>query len=318
MAMRFKAIIVFSTIALFVAPLPAQPKPAARTPDEAAALVPVIKGIDGRIQSLALRMSFAPDEPLYNLSLIIDKPDRCTLIVRDGIDETPLLLVADGHVLIYDLPGQGISLLDGQPSFVLADNGKKLNLGFGFIAGAKAPEFDRILIDLPSVIEKASKHRQLIPMGPSKFKLSGETELESRVVADIDPALPCPLTRLEIYRKGIAHPELRIGQLDINQPLPPHVVHFPDIGELSKQLNVERHEGALDRRAYAQQMAKIAMTLAYRRAIRHPEQRTIVAQKLPPAVDWDVLKQKDVQISSALKSLVGGPGAATQPTGAKE
>ncbi len=318
MGMRINAIIVFSTIALFVAPLLAQPKPTARTPDEAAALVPVIKGIDGRIQSLALRMSFAPDEPLYNLSLMIDKPDRCTLIVRDGIDETPLLLVADGHVLIYDLPGQGISLLDGQPSFVLTDNGKKLNLGFGFVAGAKAPEFDRILIDLPSVINKASNHRQLVPMGPSKFKLSGQTEMESRVVADIDPALPCPLTRLEIYRKGIAHPELRIGQLDINQPLPPHVVHFPDLGELSKHLNVERHEGALDRQAYAQQMAKIAMTLAYRRAIRHPEQRTIVAQKLPPAVDWDVLKQKDAQISSELKSLVGGPGATTQPAGAKE
>ncbi|HEX5242967.1 MAG TPA: hypothetical protein VFW23_06845, partial [Tepidisphaeraceae bacterium] len=59
-------------------------------------------------------------------------------------------------------------------------------------------------------------------------------------------------------------------------------------------------------------------TLAYRRAIRHPEQRTIVAQKLPPAVDWDVLKQKDSQISSELKSLVGGPGAATQPTVPKE
>ena len=81
--MRFKAIIVFSTIALFVAPLLAQPKPTARTPDEAAALVPVIKGIDGRIQSLALRMSFAPDEPLYNLSLMIDKPDRLAEILLE-------------------------------------------------------------------------------------------------------------------------------------------------------------------------------------------------------------------------------------------
>lgn len=316
--MRLKAIIVFSIIALFVAPSLAQPKPPARTPDEAAALVPVIKCIDGRVQSLALRMSFAPDEPLYNLALMVEKPDRCTLVVRDGIDQTPLLLVADGHVLIFDLAGQGISVLDGEPSFVLSDNGPKLNLGFGFVAGAKAPEFDHILIDLPSIINKASKHRQLIPMGPSKFKLSGETELESRVVADIDPALQCPLTRLEIFAKGAAHPELRIGQLDINQPMPPHVVHFPDLGDLNKHLTVERHEGALERQAYAQQMAKIAMTLAYRRAIRHPEQRAIVFQKLPPAVDWDALKQKDAAISSELKTLVGSPGAGTQPASAKE
>jgi len=244
-------------------------------------------------------------------------PGRYALRVSDGKDGTPILLAADGRLLIYDAAERQVvvSAKDRVAiDFVAAVKGDELKLAWGLDTRENARNTADIdLKPLVVGLNGPKAHRE----ADGTFTLTGRTKTQtSTVTARVDPAKKCPYTRMDcITVKGDV--QIHFTEVSRDEAIPPARWRFPLVDALRRRLLVVNWDDLSETGVKNAIAAAMGLSFAYRAAIGHPDVRPDWEREHGP-VDWDRARQEDAAFSAEIRSLVTDsqkpPTSAPAPT----
>lgn len=304
--------VMFATLIFLIIPLQAgQLGQVANdlSPSELKGLVLVISAKNPHYTSLTVEAVFS--EPSIKTAIgyrvYYSKANGYALYVRDMMDGTPVFILADKKALLFD-PSQKELILfqDIGLIFELGMEGSELRFVSAFRAkkeGAQPKIVNTVKIDLVSIFKKVVVNLRSKKIKGGRYILSGETELGSVCVTEIDPSSVIPFLRIGFYRKGQLRPLLNFSRLQANRVIDNSVFRFPmkalmDRGLVSKT-------AAIDQEHIIDLMSLMGRVLFIRSALAFPETRKDLVQLGINDSDWPVIEKRDKRISQALKEVFG-------------
>jgi hypothetical protein len=231
----------------------------------------------------------------FHFRLYWRQPDQYWLLWEDLADGMPLMLYANGKSLVYDPVPGAVKFNDGTPATLIirAGEGNKLHIE---LSGSERTDLD---VDLRSLAAGATEDRHITREVGGTYIMSGKTKHRSLVRVWVNPALSCPFTKLELFNveMSLEFPMIRIETAKANEAQPEDRLRFPSEKDLPDTIPIMSP-------ADAQELWPRAGALPLLRyAIRHPEDRALVEEKLGK-IDWEAAAAHDAAIGPALKRFV--------------
>jgi hypothetical protein len=279
-------------------------------------LAPVLSIDDPRTKSLDVQAKIDTGGPQFFARALYEAPDRHAIYFSDPRDGTPLCIVAEDRLIIYD-PIDGVlrvaEKMSGALTLAVLDG--KLNLNFGFQPLDKQPW--AIKFDVPSLLENV-RTTAVEDLGGGIYGLRQRTPSGRLLYAAIDPRRPCPYLRLEMLsgEKG----GLFIDPIRRNEPIDPAAFDVPSNAQLGRRMPVKPFpgDGFFGRIRASHAFMQI---LSARFAVDDPQLRANLGPNEAARIDWAKVKANDAKFAPVLRELFplataapsGGAAPATKP-----
>jgi hypothetical protein len=279
------------------------------SPSQLKELALVISAESPQYSSLTIEALFS--EPSIKTAIgyrvYYSKENGHTLCVRDMMDGTPIFLLAEKKALLFD-PSQKELILfqDIGLMFELGMEGNELRFVSAFRAkkeGAQPKIINTLKLDLVSIFKKVVVNLRAKKIKGGRYVLSGETELGSACVTEIDPSAVIPFLRIGFYRKGESRPLLNFYRLEANKSIDNSMFRFPMKDLLDRGLIIKT--AAVDQEHFINLMSLMGRVLFVRSALVFPETRKDLVQLGIKESDWPVIEKRDKRVSQALKDVFG-------------
>jgi hypothetical protein len=279
------------------------------SPSELKGLALVISAEDPRYDSLTVEAVFS--EPSIKTAIAYrvyySKANGYTLYVRDIMDGTPVFVLAEKKALLFD-PSKEELILFQDIGLIFELGIKENELRFVSAFRARKESFqtkivNTVKIDLVSIFKKVVVNLRSKKIKEGRYILSGETELGSVCVAEIDPSSVIPFLRIGFYRKGEPRPLLNFSLLEANRAIDNSVFRFPMKDLMDRGLVIKT--AAVDEEHFIDLMSLMGRVLFVRSALAFPETRKNLVQLGINGFDWPVIEKRDKRISHALKEVFG-------------
>lgn len=299
--------IFFLLVNLSVAPvLVAQTQTASPTAtwQELTGLIKDIRLPGDQLKSLAVDMHMNLPLPLkISCFLRYQAPDKYSLQVFDGEDQTPIMIIADNLAFINDPLADDLSLIaSAGVAFELIPQNEQYNANFAFNTPVDGSIKNRVELDFINLFARVSRNMQVQTLSENKFQLTGSSEQNSSCSADIDPAAAFPLTRLCMFVPENPEPVLTLSRIETDGNIAAENFAFPLQKLIDSGLPITRStpQGIVDTVLVVSTVIKAVFA---RSAIRNPHCREQIEAMLKTSVNWQDLAEKDALCSAALRKI---------------
>jgi hypothetical protein len=279
-------------------------------------LAPMLSIDDPQTKSLDVQMVMNTGTTQMLFRGLYEGPDRHAIYISDPRDGTPLCIVVDDRIIIYD-PIEGVLRVaeNGTASLELKAQDDELHFNFGF--DRKSQKSWLIAIDLASIV-RGGQGSAVEDLGSGIYGLRQRgSEEASQLYAIIDPRRTCPYLRVELIRDG--KPAITIDPLTRNEPIDQTAFSIPSNQKLAEHIPIEpgMANGIL---AVARGPQVFAQILLARIAPDDHVLRANLDRNWPIRVDWEKVRKNDARFAPILRELFplataapSGSGASTKP-----
>jgi hypothetical protein len=279
------------------------------SPSELKGLALVISAESPQYSSLKVEAVFS--EPSIKNAIgyrvYYSKANGYALYVRDMMDGTTIFLLAEKKALLFDPSKEELILFQNIGlMFELGMEGNKLRFVSAFRAkkeGFQTKIVNTVKLDLVPIFKKIVVNLRGEKIKEGRYILSGETELGSVCVTEIDPSAVIPFLRIGFYKKGEPRPLLNFCRLEANKGIDNSVFRFPMRDLMDRGLVIKT--APVDQAHFIDLMSLMGRVLFVRSALAFPETRKDLVQLGINDSDWPVIEKRDKRISQALKEVFG-------------
>ena len=277
------------------------------SPSELKGLALVISAKNPQYSSLTVEAIFSEPsiETAIGYSVYYSKANGYALYVHDMMDGTPIFVLAEQKALLFDPSEEELILFqDIGLMFELGMEGDELRFVSAFRAkkGGSQPKIvNTVKIDLVSIFKEVVVNLRGESIKQGRYIFSGETELGSVCVAEIDPSAVIPFLRIGFYRKGEPRPLLNFSRLEANRSIDNSVFRFPMKELMDRGLVIKTAE--VDQEHFIDLMSLMGRVLFVRSALAFPQTRKDLVQLGINDSDWPVIERREKRISQALKEV---------------
>jgi hypothetical protein len=269
---------------------------------------PVIDSRAGKHKSLAIGGTIKHTGIIsLRFRATYEAPDRYSLVIRDGIDDTPLVLASDNRILVYDpvrpvvLYGESMS---AQVCMLNEEDGLKFHLNWAWCRC----EPSEIRLDIASLFDGPSgkvavskvTEREYLLTSTSKSKEGGSL----KAYYDLGRSSPC--RRFEMLEDPNGRPLLCLDEIAVDEGPVGAGFTLPARERLASKVAIREVH---DDDPILKSLSTTALMLrgVYARiAANQPKLRADVEQRLPELlhIDWDRVHENDRTYSQALREIV--------------
>lgn len=300
-------ILIFSFIPLLAAQ-PGQPANEL-SPSDLKGLAPFISAEDPQYSSLTVEAVFsAPSiKTAIRYRVYYSKVNGYALYMRDMMDETPIFLLAGEKALLFDPSEDELILFqDIGLIFELNMEGNELRFVSAFRAKGEGPKpeiVNTLKMDFVSIFNRVQVNLKGERTKEGRYILSGETELGSVCIAEIDPFAVIPLRRIGFYQKGEPRPLLRFSRLEANRGIDNSVFQFPIKDLVDRGLVIKTR--AFSQEHFVDLMSLMGRVLFVRSALAFPQTRKDLVQLGINHSDWPAIEKRNTKVSQVLREVFG-------------
>ena len=302
--------VLFATLIFSFIPVQAaQPGQPAKelSSSELKGLALVISTGNPEYSSLAIEAVFS--EPSIKTAIgyrvYYSKTKGYALYVCDMMDETPIFLLTEKKALLFDPSEEELILFqDIGLMFELGMEGDELRFVSAFRKtkeGSKLEVINTVKIDLVSIFKKVVANLKGERIEEDRYVFSGETELGSVCIAEINPSAVIPFLRIGFYRKGEPRPLLNFSRLEANRDIEDSMFRFPMKDLMERGLIIKTV--AVDQVHFVDLMSLMGRVLFVRSALVFPETRKDLVQLGIKDSDWPEIERRDKRVSQALREV---------------
>ena len=302
--------ILFATLIFSFVPLQAAQleQPADElSPSQLKGLAMLISAENPQYSSLTVEALFS--EPSIKTAIgyrvHYSKANGYVLYVRDMMDGTPIFILAEKKALLFDPSKEELILFqDIGVMFELGIEENELRFVSAFRARKERSQtkiVNTVKIDLVSIFKKVVVNLRRKKIKEGRYILSGETELGSVCVTEIDPSAVIPFLRIGFYRKGEPRPLLNFSRLEANKDIDNSMFRFPMKDLMDRGLVIKT--AAVDQEHFINLMSLMGRVLFVRSALVFPETRKDLVKLGIKDSDWPVIEKRDKRVSQALKDV---------------
>lgn len=231
-------------------------------------------------------------------------PDRYSLIVRDGVDDTPVLAAVDGKLLIYD-PVRPVVLF-GEAENVMLWMGAEadtLKWGVKWNFGDKEPS--QIRVDLNSLLTAQADQTSVFKVTDHEYRLTQKRESTLlNFYHDVSRNGPCSCRRVELIRDDEERPWFCLNEIAVDEGVGESDFVIPSRDALSRRLDTrDIHGDSLLQRVGG--MALMLRAVYTRLAANQPELREEIERSLLAVlkIDWDRVHENNEAFSRVLREV---------------
>jgi hypothetical protein len=268
-------------------------------------LAPVISSSDKRYRSIEIEGSLKERGGAHlTFRSIYRAPDQYALFIKDGADDTPLLIATDRKMLIYD-PVRPVVLFSDNVYIrsTLRQEGRTCSCFWNW--GDVEPS--SVLLDIESLYAEPAKNDEVIKTGDKKYRLTSTSDKGNALIADVDLAQSCPYIHLYFVMRDSDGPFLSISKIIVNGVLNDKEFAFPSKANLIRNIAVKDWPsgGALLKDLNG--MTLMTKAACVRMAASQPELRQSINLPGLFTTDWERIRRNDEKFSQVLRDLLS-PG----------
>jgi hypothetical protein len=258
------------------------------------AVAPSISSSDSAYESIELagELSYGPVRMKFHASY--QAPDQFALVLRDSMDDTPVVYVAGRKALVYDpILSELLYLSDASVRLTMKFVEDEFQFRFSFFHSKE--DASEVAFDIKSLVLNRVPGGEIASL-PEGYRLALTTPLGNKTVATVNPAALALYSNVELFSKDEKRPVLSVDTISANHALPSNRFRFPDLTLLAKSLPVRRipFDGTTPEGEECKELA--ARALYIRLAINRSELR-----KQMPEVDWERVAANDKAFSKLLR-----------------
>mgnify|MGYP006871754765 CR=1 FL=1 len=218
----------------------AEVREAPATPRKIVSEVPVLRDGDQGIITLDLSATVLLGEVPMGLRVLYESPDRRALWIVDPATGVPLLVLAEGRALLYDVVNRSVMVMRTRqvPFFRLRQVGDDFQIGFGSLDTSKDHE-PVILLDAASVLDFKG-NTLTFGMQPDGERWVKAVSARGNVAqAVLDTSAAYPVRRFEMTGQGEQEPSLRVD-VQVNRTVPASLFSMPNLEILAARMELKR------------------------------------------------------------------------------
>jgi hypothetical protein len=233
-------------------------------------------------------------------------PDRYSLIIRDGVDDTPLLVASDHKMFIYDPVRPAVLVADAMNVHFRAGlKGKSFESAIGVTRENEGPS--EIRLDIVPMLTSSTKSDEVLKITERDYLLTHTTQKGNAVKVHYEVAgsAPYPFRRFEYILAGSEEPLLCLNEIAVDEGPGDDDFVFPSRERLSQKVAVQDWQTDPDLKNIS--AGDLMMRAGYARiAVNRPGLREEMERFYPQlhGVDWDRVRKNDGPFSQALRELV--------------
>jgi hypothetical protein len=264
---------------------------------------PVIRSSDEGCRSIELcGYVRAGESACLTFRAIYRAPNHFALLIRDGADETPLLLAAEGRMLLYDpLRSELLWKEDSNIHFSIAKEGDDLKIHLDVTTDKDRPS--NVLVDVKSLVAGPFMNDRVVQIGERMYHLTRTTEKGNAMECDIDLDQEQSYTNIKIIHVGKNKPSVCIESLKVNGNIDQEEFSSPKRDELAEKTCLrELQGGAMAGRGGG---LTVLMSACYARAaINKLEMREAIEHAGLSDIDWKRVEENDKRVSHVLREAL--------------
>ncbi len=315
---HFRGFLSLFAFCVTLAPAPTQASEPTTQPALVARLVSLAPRITGPSQAVT-RAAFGghlndPYSGKLDFYVAFDERGRMGLRLQ-WADGTPVLLCADGKMLLYDA-SEGRVFYSGRSGYTFRVTQDADREYFDFGMRMAAPDAERQYVfdvDLGAFFRNTPSGLTAEALGADRYLLHVVSKRGDPATITIDMARREPYECFETIDRKTKEPYFTLARILINQAVDEAVFEFPDIEALRGRVTVV--DWTRDWKQGDAASRRMADSLYYRQATRVPLLRAHV-QSVNAAkgdIDWKEIARRDAEVSEALRAAVSTVVMAPRP-----
>jgi hypothetical protein len=282
--------------------------PPARAGDPSASdlikLAPAISSTDRSYQSIAVSGSMKGERIHLRFLAIYQAPDRHAFLITDGADGTPLILVAEHQMLIYDPVRPAVlRMKNARSQLMLRKVGNESKLNYTFGASSRESESSELTLDFRSTCEVPAVEERAVKDGEGRYRLFRTCAEGATSVYSVDRSRKMPYTGLKTFPKDSHEASLSIDRIEVDVVLKDEEFRLPDMARLAEKIAIDDPMSG----GFMHGVGGVAtMTRAYeaRLGANHPGVRKSVRFAGLKGIHWDQVRENDRKFSTLMKELL--------------
>ncbi|HNX74206.1 MAG TPA: hypothetical protein PLM07_11160 [Candidatus Rifleibacterium sp.] len=294
---------------LLVSPLHSAPQI-----EEVQALIGNINLPGDRFSSLAIDMMMRlPGTPVELLcQLRYQAPDRYSLQVFDGFDQTPVLLVTDSMALINDPFAEQLTLIaSAGVLFELQPQEGRYNANFAFNMPGDREIVNRAVLDFKTMFARLQKDINIEVASNGSLIFSGTSTEDSRCLAEINASAAFPLQFVRVFTKDSTIPVLDFKLIRADESFVMPLFPATELKESNLPVVAVNPQGVLDTMTI---MSSVFKAVFARAAIRDAAIREEISKMLQlPPTDWNGAALRDTSRGETLRRMFPAGQALSSP-----
>jgi hypothetical protein len=266
-------------------------------------LAPVLSSSDESYRSIEVGGYLRQKGPAcLHFRVIYRAPDHYALLIKDGLDGTPLFFAADRKMFLYD-PIRSVLLWNGDNNlrFSLAQDEDGLRIHLEVTSDKDRPS--NVLVDVKSLLTGPFMNDKVVQTGDKRYQLTRTTQKGNSLGCAIDLEREQPYTNITINLDGQIDPCLNITYINVNGNVNYEEFLLPKRKELAEKILVQGiPNGELARNG--SELTLLMRACYARAAIDHPEMRESIKLAGFSEIDWKRVKENDEKFSQVLREAL--------------
>jgi hypothetical protein len=275
------------------------------SPEELIGLAPTVKSEDRRYSSIDISGYVDGGNSLQEVFWIqYRSPDRYSLYVADGSDNTPIIYFNNHRLFMYNAV-DGAVLYLANASFTykfLFEKGRFSHR----IRVARSDDPCDILFDVKSLYDRQGAGDVVARARGGTFRLSRKLEGGKSFSALVDPSRRCPFKEIALLKADSNEPFLVVHELSVNEDVDGIWPAFPSKDLLVGKVDLRDWSSGtqFEDLAVAEFIAKCMLA---RPAIGKKEARESYEKRFGVKDDWDRVRERDRRVSRSVRELIKAP-----------
>lgn len=273
------------------------------SPKQLIDLAPVIRSSDESCRSIELGGYLRANESAcLTFRALYRAPDHVAVLIKDGVDGTPLFFAADRKMFLYD-PVRSVLLWNAETNvhFALVKEGDALRMHLDVTTDQDRPS--NVLVDVKSLLAGPFMNDKVVQIGDKKYRLTRTTEKGNALECAIDLGREQPYTNINIIKNEQTEPFLSMNVLKINGNIDREEFFFPKRDQLAEKVSVQDVPGGAVARNGGE--LTLLMSACYARAaINKPEMREAIKRAGFSDIDWKRVEENDKKFSHELREAL--------------
>ncbi|HEY1068579.1 MAG TPA: hypothetical protein VGE52_20815, partial [Pirellulales bacterium] len=216
----------------------------APTAEELIALTPVLDTSTDKYKSfeVAGRVGVSEekdDAASFKFRMLYRAPDRYRLEVTDGADDTPLVIISDQKLIIYDPIGNAVLYSEKfTTDFALRQEGKGVSVKWQWNGGSPMEHPTKFFIDLKAMADGDAKSREVTKLADGEYRVHTITQLGNTLITDVTLNQTCPCKKIEHLEKDTGRQSFVMDVIAVNLDIPDQRFAMPSREKLAEKMEV--------------------------------------------------------------------------------
>lgn len=274
------------------------------TAEELIRLAPTVKSGDPKYSKVEISTYVDGGDRMQQVFRVqYRSPDRYSLCIADGRDNTPIIYVSDNQLLMYcAVDGLVLYLSNVSFSYAFRLEGGEFSQSYRIRPGGASS----VLFDVKSLYDREGIGDVVARAEGGAFRLTRKLAGGKSFSALVDPSRRCPFSQIALMKIGSDEPFLLVRELSVNEDVRGAWPAFPPKDRLAGRVGLKDLSNDAEFRDFDVVESSVKGLLG-RPAIRNKEAREAYEERFGVRKDWNKIEESDRRLSRSVRELIGTP-----------